>query len=78
VELKILPTPAPRAAKTAVVRYGRASRTRLNGVWVARRTRVKPAASRTSRNRASPAWPPSASPTSWDLELGVHTIVEAA
>jgi hypothetical protein len=47
-----------------VSRYRRDLRTRLNGVWVTRRTRENPAASRTSRSRASPAWPPSASPTS--------------
>ena len=59
-------------------RYGRASSTRLSGVWVARRTREKLAASRTLRRRASPAWAPSASPTSCDLEHGVHSIVDAA
>ena len=49
--------------------YGRASSTRLNGVSVARRKRVKPASSSTSRRRASPACAPSAAPTSWASEL---------
>ena len=43
---------------------GRASRTRLNGVAVARRKRVNPPAITTSRSRASPAWAPRANPTS--------------
>src|SRR4051812_23445108 len=34
--------------------YGRASRTRLNGVWVARRKRVKPPAVTTSLSLDSP------------------------
>ena len=58
--------------------YGRASSTTLNGVSAARRTRVKPALPRTSRRRASPAWAPSARPTSWESELGVHSSVENA
>ena len=58
--------------------YGRASSTRLNGVSAARRTRVKPAVPSTSRRRASPAWAPSARPTSWESELGVHSSVENA
>ena len=57
--------------------YGFASRTRLNGVSVARRKRVNPPAFTTSRRRASPAWAPSASPTSWSREAGVQTSVEA-
>ena len=56
--------------------YGRASYTRLNGVSAARRKRVKPPAWTTSRIRASPACAPSASPTSWDSDAGVHSRVE--
>ena len=56
---------------------GRASRTRLNGVAAARRTRVNPPSVATCRRRASPAWAPRARPTSWDREFGVHSIVEA-
>src|SRR5439155_3476223 len=58
--------------------YGRASSTRLKGVSVARRKRVKPPAMTTSRSRASPACAPSASPTSCASEAGVQTMVEAA
>jgi hypothetical protein len=58
--------------------YGRASRMRLKGVAVARRKRVNPPASTTSRKRASPACAPSPRPTSWLSEAGVHSIVEAA
>ena len=57
--------------------YGRASKTKLNGVSVARRKRVNPPAVTTSRKRASPAWLPKASPTSCDSEAGVQTCVEA-
>ena len=56
--------------------YGRASYTRLNGVSAARRKRVKPPVWTTSRIRASPACAPSASPTSWDNDAGVHSRVE--
>ena len=49
-----------------------ASRMRLSGVSAARRNRVKPACSKTSRRRASPAWAPSPSPTSCDSEFGVQ------
>ncbi len=56
-------------------RHGRASNTRLNGVSATRRNRVKPAASTTSRIRASPACAPSASPTSCESEAGVHSSV---
>src|ERR1700730_19334733 len=45
-------------------RYGRASKMRLKGVWVAPRKRVKPPLVTTSRKRFSPAWAPSAAPTS--------------
>ena len=48
----------PRLARAAG--YGRASSTRLNGVSVARRKRLKPASSAISRSRASPAWAPEA------------------
>ena len=58
--------------------HGRASYTRLKGVSAARRKRVKPAAVTTSLILASPAWAPSASPTSWDSEAGVHSSVENA
>jgi hypothetical protein len=57
--------------------YGLASSTRLNGVSVARRKRVNPPSVITSRSRDSPAWAPSARPTSWSREAGVHTSVEA-
>ena len=56
--------------------YGLASNTALNGVSLARRKRVRPARVTTSRIRASPAWAPSASPTSWDSDAGVHSRVE--
>jgi hypothetical protein len=59
------------------VTYGRASRIRLNGVSVARRTRVNPPCSRTSVSRASPACAPSARPTSWESDAGVQITVEA-
>ena len=58
--------------------HGRASSTRLKGVSATRRKRVKPAATTTSRSRASPAWAPSASPTSWASDAGVQTSVETA
>ena len=48
----------------------------MNGVSVARRNRRKPASAKTARRRVSPAWAPSASPTSWDSEFGVQTIVD--
>src|SRR5205814_6981096 len=55
---------------------GLASKTRLNGVSAARRKREKPLPTTTSRIRASPAWAPSASPTSCDSDAGVHKSVE--
>ena len=58
--------------------YGRASSTMLNGVSAARRTRQKPPSRITSVSRASPAWAPSASPTSWLSDAGVQSIVDAA
>jgi hypothetical protein len=51
-------------AENQGTRYGRASRTRLNGVSVARRRLPNPPSVTTSRNRASPACAPNASPTS--------------
>lgn len=68
----------PRAppGDTRGANYGRASSTRLAGVSAARRKRDNPACSNTSRSRASPAWPPSASPTSCDSEFGVQKKVE--
>ena len=58
--------------------YLRASRIRLNGVSVARRKRLNPASANTSRRRASPACAPRPSPTSWDSEFGVQTMLDAA
>src|SRR4029453_12582328 len=58
--------------------YFLASRIRLNGVSVARRNRVKPASANTRASRASPAWAPSARPTSCEREFGVQTMVDAA
>jgi hypothetical protein len=46
----------------------------LNGVSAARRNRLKPAAVTTSLILASPAWAPSASPTSCDSEAGVQAV----
>src|ERR1700728_758931 len=67
-----------RRCRTGTCRHchGRASKTMLNGVSAALRNRVKPAVVTTSLIRASPAWAPSASPTSWDSEAGVHSSVE--
>ena len=59
------------------VGYGRASKTRLSGVSVARRKRPNPPSATTSRRRASPAWAPSARPTSWSLDAGTQRVVEA-
>jgi hypothetical protein len=56
--------------------YGLASYTALISVSLARRKRVRPAWVATSRILASPAWPPSASPTSCDSDAGVHSRVE--
>ena len=55
----------------------RTSRIMLAGVWATRRTRVKPASVSTSRRRFSPAWAPSARPTSWLSEAGVQRSVDA-
>ncbi len=57
-------------------RHGRASNTRLKGVSVARRKRLKPPAATTSPIRASPAWAPRARPTSCDSDAGVQRNVE--
>ena len=48
----------------------------LNGVSATRLTLRKPASVATLRRRASPAWAPSAVPTSWDSEFGVQSSVE--
>ena len=58
--------------------YGRASKTMLNGVSVARRTLRKPPAMTASRSFASPACAPNAAPTSCDSDVGTQTSVEAA
>jgi hypothetical protein len=55
--------------------YGRASSTMLNGVSVARRTRVNPASERTALSRFSPAWP-KGEPDLLAERTGVQTIVE--
>src|SRR5580704_4675519 len=55
---------------------GRASKTTLNGVSVARRKRVKPASSATWRMASSPAWAPRAYPPGWERALGTHRNVE--
>jgi hypothetical protein len=57
--------------------YGRAWRMRFMGVRAARRNRLYPACSNTSRSRASPAWAPRPSATSWDSELGVQMAEDA-
>jgi hypothetical protein len=49
---------------------------RLNGVWVASRTRLKPASRSTAPSLASPACAPSPRPTSWASEAGVQIRVE--
>src|SRR5579862_10027748 len=49
----------------------------LNRVSVARRKRVSPPATTTSRIRASPACAPSANPTSCDSDAGVHKSVRS-
>ena len=49
----------------------------LNGVCVARRKCEKPPVVTTSRKRFSPAWAPSASPTSCESEAGVQSSVDA-
>ena len=59
-------------------RHGLASYTMLNGVSATRRNRVNPPAVTTSRILASPAWAPSARPTSCDSDDGVHSSVENA
>src|SRR5207245_2692286 len=71
------PGAGPRSRGLRPRRQGRSSSTRLNGVAVARRNRVKPACVTTSRSRFSPACAPSASPTSWASDAGVQIIVDA-
>jgi hypothetical protein len=67
----------PQVRSRNSIRYGLASNTKLNGVWVARRKRVKPPLTTTSRNPASPACAPSAGPLEAS-EAGTQIIVEAA
>lgn len=55
---------------------GRASKTRLKGVWAAWRKRLKPASAMTWAILAGPAWAPSARPTSCESDAGVHSSVE--
>ena len=50
----------------------------FTGVSVARRMRVKPASVSTARSRFSPAWAPSARPTSCASDAGVQMSVDAA
>lgn len=81
VDLAVPSTPRAKrdgARVDTTVPYFLASRIRLNGVSAARRKRVNPASLNTSRRRGSPACAPSASPTSWDSELGVQIMLEAA
>ena len=68
----------PALTRRAGHRYGLTSSTRLNGVSADRRTRLKPPSCSTSASRCSPAWAPSASPTSWLSDAGVQSIVEPA
>jgi hypothetical protein len=68
----------PAASYTLRTSYFLASRIRLNGVSVARRNRENPASANTRASRASPAWAPSARPTSCEREFGVQTMVDAA
>ncbi len=65
-----------RAGRDGRDRHGLASRMRLNGVWVARRTRLKPAARSTSPSRRSPACAPRPRPTSWSSDPGVQITVD--
>ena len=73
--------PRPRAAAASFSSpqriYGRASNTRLNGVSVARRKRLKPP-SRTGPMRASPVCAPRHAPTSCAHEAGVQMNVDAS
>ena len=57
-------------------RHGLASRMRLNGVWVARRTLLKPASVSSAASRRSPACAPSPRPTSWSSDPGVQITVD--
>ena len=68
----------PALTRRAGRGYGLTSSTRLNGVSADRRTRLKPPSCSTSARRCSPAWAPSASPTSWLSDAGVQSIVEPA
>lgn len=68
--------PVRRGGSARSARQGRASYTRLNGVRATSRKRESPPAVTTSRMRAGPACVPSASPTSWASDVGVHSRVE--
>jgi hypothetical protein len=57
--------------------YFRASNTILKGVSVARRKRVNPPFTTTSRIFFSPACAPRPAPTSWASEAGTQQMVEA-
>jgi len=57
-------------------RHGLASRMRLNGVWAARRTLLKPASASRAASRRSPACAPSPRPTSWSRDPGVQITVD--
>ena len=65
-----------RAGRDGRDRHGLASRMRLNGVWVARRTRLKPASVSSAASRRSPACAPSPRPTSWSSDPGVQITVD--
>src|SRR5262249_10298372 len=58
-------------------RHGFAWRIRFSGVSAALPNRVNPARLNTSASRASPAWAPSAAPTSCDSEFGAQMAEEA-
>ena len=65
-----------RAGRHGRDRHGLASRMRLNGVSVARRTRLNPASRSTAASRRSPACAPSPRPTSWASDPGVQITVD--
>jgi hypothetical protein len=67
----------PWAAKTILQRGFRERHARRRSMIVFEMIEPHPERSATvpPASRASPAWPPSASPKSWDLEHGTHTII---
>src|SRR5204862_375959 len=65
-----------RAGRDGRDRHGLASRMRLNGVWVARRTLLKPASASKAASRRWPACAPSPRPTSWSSDPGVQITVD--